>query len=165
MNRPGQRLHKWAPLAKAVLLGTVGNARAQENKPQPQEFAKVEYLFGPTARQSREKLPGEVVTGTLRFDSSSKVLSFITAKGPSLSIPYGRIQDLALNDQSLMRSGALLSPALAPFLHQHKHFMTVRYTDENGGSCSALFQLDKGNYKGIAQTADKEIARRSEKQP
>lgn len=165
MNGERDKLRKWLLLALGALFCMPALLGARQSKPPVLDFDKVDYLFGPTARQTRDSLKGEVATGTLRFDSSAKSLSFITAKGPNLSIPYGRIQDLALNDQSLMRAGAVFSPVLAPFLHQHKHFMTIRYTGENGASCSALFQLDKGNYKDIAQTADQEIAHRSEKQP
>jgi TPR repeat protein len=154
-------VYKRVLLAIGAALCLARNAGGQENAQPVVEFDKVDYLFGPTARQSRQKLPGEVSTGRLRFDRGIKVLSFIAEKGPSLSIPYRRIRDLALNDQSVMRSGALAAPALAPFLHQHKHFMTIRYVDEDGADRTALLQLDKANYKEISEVAQQEMARKS----
>jgi hypothetical protein len=150
----------------AGLLAPPWVAAGQRDKPKEAagEFDKVDYLFGPTARTTRDHVGGEVASGKLNFDGTAKQLSFTTAKGPNLQIPYDRIQDIALNDQSLMRSGALAAGAVGFFLHQTKHFLLIRYADEKGNKRSALFQLDKANYQAAGSAAS-QIARANEGRP
>jgi Sel1 repeat len=157
-------MHNDAPfrplLLLAALLVLAGSTAAQKHNQgnNPGEFDKVDYLFGPTARSLHEKLNGEVATGKLRFDGAAKALFFTTDKGPNLYIPYSRILELALDDKSLMRQGALAAGVVvAPFLRQHKHFLTIRYTDEKGAGRTALLQLDKGNFQEVGNTVQQEF--------
>lgn len=154
-----------AILLLAAALVTIGPAGAQKDKQSssPGEFDKVDYLFGPTARTTGDHVGGEVATGKLRFDGTAKILAFTTNRGPNLSIPYSRMQDLALDDKSLMRSGAMAAGVVvAPLLRQHKHFLSIRYRDEKDSARTALFQLDKSNFKGISATARREIEPKSD---
>lgn len=160
MISKGHGLSLGAVLALTAVLLLAGTSAAQKGneKKGQEDFDKVDYLFGPTARTTRDHVGGEVATGKLRFDGTAKILLFTTDKGPSLNIPYSRIQEIALDDKSLMRSGALAAGVVvAPFLRQHKHFLTIRYTDEKGASRTALLQLDKGNYQEVAKTVEQEF--------
>ncbi len=153
-NRP--HILQAAILLLAMALVTAGPAGARKDKQKSNtgEFDKVDYLFGPTARTTREHVGGEVARGILRFDGEAKILSFTTDKGPNLNIPYNRIRELAVDDKSLMRSGALAAGVVvAPFIRQHKHFLTIHYTDDKGASRTALFQLDKSNYEEVGKAA------------
>jgi hypothetical protein len=154
-TRPGILLTRFVLVG--ALLFLAGAASAQNEK--AYEFDKVAYLFGPTARTTRDQVTGEVAKGSLHFDSIGKFISFSSPEGHGVQIPYDKIQSCRYEGPSMARAGSFAVGAGtgALFIRQHKHFLNIRYTDEKGALRTALFQLDKGNYEEVLKTAQQEI--------
>lgn len=177
-NRQQTFLSVCAVMATILFLTGTATANKDKNKNKDHDFGNVNYLFGPTARQAHDdNITGESVKGQLYFDAEAKILLFNTYVhlgedsggdgycGRCLKIPYAKIHKLSEENQSKARTGswAIGAGAGALFIRKHKHFLLIEYTDEKDNNRSALLQLDKGIYKDVLKTAEKDTGFKIEK--
>lgn len=177
LNHKGEFIKSFMILAAISLVaGTVAVGKNKE-KDKEREFKDVYYLFGPTARQSHDRMTGESAKGALHFDSAAKMVSFAAylepgtdfskdgSSGPGFQIPYDKIRKLEEENESKARMGswAVGAGAGALFIRKHRHFLLIHYTDEKNNNRSALLQLDKGDYKDILKAAEQETGLKIEK--
>jgi hypothetical protein len=181
MNPSGKRrLFSWLMVLAATwfFAGTAASEKVKDRaKNSGNGFEDIYYLFGPTARQSHDRITGEAAKGALRFDATAKMVVFAAnlepgvnaskdgSSGPGFQVPYANIRKLEEVDESKARTGswAIGAGAGALLIRKHRHFLLIHYTDENNNNRSALLELDKGRYKDILKTAAEQTGLKVEK--
>lgn len=179
LNGTGTFINSFVVLAAISFVA--GTAAVGKNKDKTKgaghNFEDVYYLFGPTARQSHDRVSGESAKGALRFDRASRVVFFVAylepgmdstkdgSSGPGFQVPYDKIRKLEEENESKARMGswAIGAGAGALFIRKHRHFLVIHYTDEKNNNRSALLQLDKGDYKDLLKAAEQETGLKIEK--
>ncbi|MBM3783624.1 MAG: hypothetical protein FJW30_04645 [Acidobacteria bacterium] len=103
---------------------------------------RAEYVGG-TASDFSERAGGRLITvdaSRLRFQTPKK----------TIEVPYGKIHTLEYGQKVDRRyvSAVLLSP-LFLLARSRKHFLTVGYTDEEGGDQALIFRVEKGDVRSV----------------
>ena len=104
--------------------------------------SRAKYVGG-TIADMRDGSEGKLVT------TDDLVLQFQASK-KNWKVPYAKINLLEYGQKVDRRyvTAVLVSP-LFLLAKSRKHFLTVGYTDENGGQQAMVFRVDKGDVRAV----------------
>ncbi|MBA3974549.1 MAG: hypothetical protein C0504_10070 [Candidatus Solibacter sp.] len=85
-----------------------------------------------------------------RLDLTDEAVARFISKKGSFTIDYKRVTSVEYGQKAGRRVGvALAVNPLFLFSKKRKHFLTVGFTDEQGGQQGAVFEIGKGKVRGV----------------
>jgi hypothetical protein len=109
---------------------------------------------GKEAKYIGGTIPGleEKTEGVFEFSGENAAV-FVTKKGKRAAIPYQGVESLEFGQKAGRRVGvAVAVTPLALFSKKRKHYLSIRYVDEEGKSQGAVFELAKGIVRSTLST-------------
>jgi len=86
----------------------------------------------------------------VRIDLTGDRVLLLRSKSTALEIPFEKIQLVEYGQRASRRyaEALVISPILL-LSKSRKHFVTVGYTDENGGQQALVFRVDKDDIRSV----------------
>ncbi len=101
----------------------------------------------------------------LRIDLTGDAEALFITRWLTLHVPYDKVNSVEYGQHVSRRYAAaiLISPVLL-LSKSRKHFVTVGYTDANGRQQALVFQVGKGDVRGVLAGLEAKTGRRVEYQ-
>ena len=122
------------------------------------KFNHAEYMKA-TATGQKKAEPS--LKGDLCFDTAGKKIEFRSGEGaPAFSIDYTAVKSLLYEQANKPRytEAVLISP-LFLLSHSKKHFLTIQYSDPQGGGHFVIVHLDKKNAQQAIAAAESQTGK------
>jgi hypothetical protein len=140
-----------------VCLGLLSGLLLTQTSPAGQPGFHAELIGG--------TLPGFAAKSSAEVNLGNADALVLHTRGEELVVPYGKINSLEYGQNVSRRyvAAVLVSPVLL-LSKSRKHFVTVGYTDNEGGQQALVFRVGKGDIRPVLAALEARTGRRVEYQ-